>query len=764
MTLKEQQAIEKRQRLAIERTCNYLLSRFSLKEIKVWGDVYRVSGYNDNWIKSQPNANSTLTYPELKQYCEKFRENFEQQLKAKYDKKQDVVDAKVAESSDKKVVGEGVWEDKKPSVFQSASTEASAIQSEVVQPPNTIPATKAEPLDESGSLNDDDYGLQPSPREKAFLYWFQKKATKELWNKIVVRKLPCVMLLSGTGTGKTFIQGALDRRLKDIKFADSKTWGHINTLAITRKSVVTQTKRVLQNHFNINPILETEVINIERLRTRAGQIWVKSKTEIVDGEEVIKWEWTPMINPSVLFIDECQAVKNASSTQHKILLAYSNLENTTQIYISATPFSRVCEAKAFAIATKKDISEWTGIPGSTLSEATWPSYAAAIAHPSAPDEYNEAACGRLRKDLNDYIVNVRKPRWQFNEINTVKIIDFENPEQRKEYNDAWERYLEKKAKLHEIITTNEWFLAAIELNIFLAAAEYCKRDIFAKRMYRDVQEGYAAVCAMKFKRTINATTKILVEKYGVPRDQISLIYGGGQTQLTAKQKLKAQVRANQETFDKAGISLEDMMLEDVEDRTIEVFDPNLRLGIQSLKQRQEEIDRFQSGKSLYCIYSYKAGGVGLSLHHTDEMTKEKVRHHKNGYAYVEDIPKIPTRPRKVTIGPVFSPIELVQGCGRVPRLSSLSDTIQEFLYFRGTKEQYQAAVVSHRLKCLSKVVSQPESWLDLITNHEKAEELSRKYIEIYKPLESDEPQNADINIVAPEKEDEDGREDEEEDK
>jgi len=349
------------------------------------------------------------------------------------------------------------------------------------------------------------------------------------------------------------------------------------------------------------------------------------------------------------------------------------------------------------------------------------------------------------KDLDDYIVRVKGVRWQFNAINSVEIVDFENEQQRKEYQDAWEKYLAKKAKLEEAVTDNPRFQAMIELGIFLAAAEYAKRDLFAKRMYEDVQNGYAAVMACKFKKTIIAVTQILVNRYGVPRDKISLVWGGGQTQLTAKQKLKQQVKANMAVFEAAGISMDDMMLGEVEDRELEVLDASLRLGNQSKEERQREIDKFQSGRSLYCIYTYKAGGVGLSLHHTDEQTKEKVRRQKNGYAVVEDIPKIPTRPRKVTVGPTWSPIELVQGCGRAPRLTSLSNTIQNFLYFRGTVEEEQAFVVTHRLKCLSKVVRQHENWMDLIENHQKAKEIAKQRVEETNQYESDEPQS-DINL------------------
>ena len=655
-------------------------------------------------------------------------------------------------------------------------------------------------MDESGFNNSSDYGLQPSPLEDVFLYWFQKKAVAEILYKILVKKYKAVMLIATPGAGKTFIQGAVDRRLKDMQFEKDKTWGLTTYLAITRNSVVEQTKRVLKERFGINPITETEVINIEKLRTRAGQIWINRITQIVDGEEVEIFEWKDLIYPAVIEIDECQAVKNPDTCQHEIIVSACNSDfKITFIFISATPFTRPSEAKAFAIATKKDISHWGFPPGTKLSVATWPTYISAVSHPSAPDEYNEAAIDRLMDDLSDYIVRVKGIKWQFNAINNVEIIDFEEPcadndffDARKYYNDAWERYLERKAKLEEAVTDNPRFRAMVELAMFLAAAEYAKVYIYAKRLDKDMRNGYAAYLAVKQKATIIKVVEILIEKYGWTRSDISLIWGGGQTQLTAKQKLKAQVRANEDVFKQAGITMEDMMLDEVEDRIIKDLNPAYKLGTQTVEQRQIEIDRYQSGKSICCIYTYSAGGVGLSIHHTDEQCNDwnrkvegfdewlkmiedrnakavifnkgieaenkrlmadkkwpkakaqvvkrgKIRRKESGYYVEEDIKYILTRPRKGTIGTTWSPIQLVQGACRAPRLTSLSNTEQTFLYYRGTVEADQAIVVTHRLKCLGKVVRQQEDWMDIIKNHDKAKCKVKELVDEYQKIESDEP-------------------------
>lgn len=718
---KEQEKIYKTQREVVKKLSNKVLSQFSFNNCKTWKDVYKFVGYDETYINRtyfKFEQEKQVTIKELKSYLDDMRLSLEVAI---WLKENPPVYEKEEIQTDRSRLGT-------LPEFDNKNLDSTSAKQPIQNPQSGTIDSKP---DESGYNNTNNYGLSESQKEKAFLYYFQKKAAAEIINKVVKDKLPAVLLIASTGTGKTFITGAVDRRLKDISFTKDKTWGHVEYLSVTRSTVVEQTKRVLRNFFGINHPSDTEVINIEQLRSRAGELWIENKNIIVNGEEQEVWKWKPLINPVVIFLDESQGVKNDSSAQHKIIISFSEIStSTTIIHISATPFTRVSEAKAFAISTKKDISHLGFPAGTRLSSATWMTYAQTICgEQSSPEDYNEAAVERLMKDLDDYIVRVKGVRWQFNAINKVEIIDFDSIQSQQEYDDAWKKYLARKAKLEESVTDNPRFQALIELGIFLAAAEYCKRYIFAKRMYDDVMNGKAAVLAVKFKKTIIAVVKILHEEYEVPRDQISLIWGGGQTQLTAKQKLKAQVRANEQAFKDAGVSMEDLMLDDVDDRVLEDLPDHLKLGNQSKEQRQKEIDRFQSGKALYAIYTFKAGGVGLSLHHTDEQTSIKCGRQKNGYAVVEDIASVPTRPRKVTVSPTWSPIEMVQGVGRCPRLTSLSNTEQTLLFYRGTVEEDQAFVVTHRLKCLSKVVRQHESWQDLIINHAKAKDLAKKYVE-----------------------------------
>jgi hypothetical protein len=150
---------------------------------------------------------------------------------------------------------------------------------------------------------------------------------------------------------------------------------------------------------------------------------------------------------------------------------------------------------------------------------------------------------------------------------------------------------------------------------------------------------------------------------------------------------------------------------------------------------------------MFCIYSFKSGGVGLSLHHTDEFTSIKVRRQKNGYANIEDIPKIQVRPREVFVSPTWSAIELVQAVGRAPRLTSLSNTTQTLLFYRGTVEEEQAFVVSHKLRCLSKVVRQRENWQDLIHSYTSGKEAAtKKAEELVSTTKQEENSEQDLTI------------------
>lgn len=720
--LTPQQKQHEQLRKQLKMSHNRVTSAFSFHEISTWEGVFEKMGYVQDYINQKPELYSkkgTITFPELKAFLQTQTDELERQIK----------DVQLAPAITTVNTVETVQNPAIPST-NPAIPSTNGNTNNICRNDNVSNDTKEEKIPDSW------YGLHKSPNEKANLYWHQKKATAECWQKIVKEHRRSVLILSGTGTGKTWMAGALVRRLEDIQYHENKTWSHIPYLYVTRSTIVEQTERVLKRDFDLT-VEQMEVINIEQLRSKAGQYWVKEELYIEGGEEKTRWKWKKNINPCVILWDECQALKNESSTQHQIAVSFDEIEkNTVQVFMSATPFTKVIEAKCFAISTRKSLEfingQRTAFPaGAILNENTWPMYAQIIAGPqSKPDEYNEAAVERLMSDLEDYVVRVKGVRPQFEAENNVLQIDFDTPESRNRYEQAYEKYLREKAKIDAAKAVGDSVGGSgigilVEFLKFRMAAEAERALWLSRHMHKSVQDGKAAVCAVSFKNTIIHIVKNLIEQYGVPRDQISIIWGGGQTQLTAKQKAKKKIQEISAKLESQGMSSDDLLeqldLAEVEDRELIDIPEEYRLGMQDFAERQREIDKFQSGKSLYCLYTLRAGGVGLSLHHTDEMTKFKCRRKDSGYAVEEDIPLVPVRQREVYIAPTWSPIEFVQSIGRVPRLTSLSPTKQTLVFYRGTIEQRVADIASRGLRCLGKIVRSRESWMDMVVNNREEE-------------------------------------------
>jgi len=559
--------------------------------------------------------------------------------------------------------------------------------------------------------------LPPSPGRKATLFPFQERATSKLLTR-VLNKIKGQLLLAPVGTGKTFVIGALLDCLKQIGWHEGKTISPWPFVYVTKASIVEQTQRVLEKHFGICTVTECSVINIEQLRASFGELMLKCHIKVVDGEEIITWEWKPGVHPLLICWDECQILKNTDSQQSQIAQAFNRLSSEHyQIFFSATPFMRVCEAKCFALSIGFNTKHGSGFK---VTEETWPMYAKMVAAPADPDEYSPAAIDRLMEELDPYIVQIKGVRSQYKALNRIEMIDFQSEESRKRYTMAWERYLAQLAKIQGsegLEKAQSYFAILVQFLKFRMAAELARAEYIADWMYDRVQNGKAAVCAFSFKPTGKRVMEILHDKYGVPRDLVTFVWGGGQTAPNKKQKAKQKIVSNdilRQILKDGGITMDDLDLDNVDDYVEEKERPELALGPQSLKQRQKEIDAFQSGRSHYCLFTFKAGGVGLSLHHSDELTKVKCRRKKNGWYHAEDISKVPTRPREVILSPTYSAIELVQGLGRAPRLTSMSDTPQVIVFYRGTIEEKVAEIVSKKLRCLRRVIRAKESWEDVI--------------------------------------------------
>ena len=352
-----------------------------------------------------------------------------------------------------------------------------------------------------------------------------------------------------------------------------------------------------------------------------------------------------------------------------------------------------------------------------LTPYNWPAFSRDVAYPSSPEEYCEASVERLMKYLSPHVVSVKGVREQFKATNKIKLIDFDSPEAQIRYDKAYLAYLEAIGKLKHTSS----FAKLVEDLKFNQQAELERADWFARNAKAGISEDYQVAIACKFKGTLAKTAMLLVNKYGIPRNKISMIWGGdtvyaGKVKFYTADEITACLLKTM-----SGEKVDTKLLREIKKQLLTTqaglgdLPEELELGPQSADERQREIVKFQSGVSDVCLYSFKSGGVGLSLHHCDEWTKEKVRRKpESNYAVEEDIPNIPTRPRLVFIAPTYSAIEMVQALGRCPRITSLSDTLQTLVFYRNTIEECVAVNVSQKLRCLKQVVRKKESWQDMI--------------------------------------------------
>jgi hypothetical protein len=344
-------------------------------------------------------------------------------------------------------------------------------------------------------------------------------------------------------------------------------------------------------------------------------------------------------------------------------------------------------------------------------------------------EYDPPAMERFMRAMKDYIVDVKGVRPKHPARNCVEKIPFKRPEQAEQYKLTWERYEREMILLKGGVKEFGTFQQLVAMMKFSQSAELIRHEDFGDRAHAIVSSGKCAVIAVKFKETIAATVKYLAKTHGYKRSDISIIWGGMGGTFDADGRVKLREKRVKQMIFQAlrpedldllkSLNIRMLVVDNNDDqkvlKTVELSSEleereklskaglksvdaadlsELQLGTQSSNARQREIDNFQKGKTRICLFTFKAGGVGLSLHHNSPDTL----------------------PRETVLAPCYSAIEMVQGLGRAPRLTSMSETIQTMLFYKGTIEEHIADRVSQKLRCLREVVRQRESWEDVIVD------------------------------------------------
>lgn len=200
----------------------------------------------------------------------------------------------------------------------------------------------------------------PARRRNVELRNWQQAAADNLFVNTYYHKMPSQLLLSGVGTGKTFMAGECISKLLDSNWAMSiGCLAPFPFLVVTKASVVEQFKSDLSYRFGIDcENGEVLVTNYEQLRAKFGEQFIKEETVVVQGEPEIKLTWKPYVHPAFIVWDECHSLKNDSSTQHKIAMACNDAHlsgKLYQLFMSATPFTRISDTKCFTISCRHAI-------------------------------------------------------------------------------------------------------------------------------------------------------------------------------------------------------------------------------------------------------------------------------------------------------------------------------------------------------------------------------------------------------------------------
>jgi hypothetical protein len=522
-----------------------------------------------------------------------------------------------------------------------------------------------------------------------------------------------VMNDGGTGSGKTFLAGALIAEVfkqghhidQGIPPMYQKMLANLpyRVLIITRKSIIPQYKAVLER-FGLGQYLRDNrivVTNYNQLSSQFADIFVKEKFNPYTGASEL--EFISGFKPYLVIYDECQGLRNRDTQQTRFVLAMNAIEDPPlQVFMSATPWVTVNDCRTFVIAAKHEYM------GARISASNFDTFAGA--HAARPDKPNKEAAKRLRKTLAPYIFSFPKIKWPHKAINQVLITEFETDTDRELYNKAYTVFLERKAKTGQNTAFGR-FDEFVAIGQFRKTAEPLRVGTLIKESIAQLANGKSVIIGCAYRETVARYVHRMIYQHGFKRSDISIIWGGKrawkQDQLldqSALQTLFDRMASGDELDDderKALIETTNYITErlmsgetDAEQakRLAEMTELGLT-GTQDPYTRQQEIDNFQSGRSRICIFTLAAGGVGLSLDHDRPTTLPRV-----GY-----------------FTPVYSGPEAQQALGRAVRRGTLSDTEQYLVYMAGTIEEQVAAAMDTKLACIAEMTGNFFNLLELDT-------------------------------------------------
>lgn len=500
--------------------------------------------------------------------------------------------------------------------------------------------------------------------------------------------------IARTGAGKTVIGCALVARWMKQRFA-SYTGRGAPVVIITKKSIK-QTWRRHLTKMGLGDFLDDKIL-VMTYSELTSTYFKRFMFEIVENEgfadEKVVWVAIPFSLPAFVVVDESQCVNRPTSRRAKFVAAWADCPTVNFVFMSATPFVTINDTKNFCCAAKV---EWNG---SIITPATFSAFAGSLA--ADPSKPNKEAMERFKKIAGKNIFITPSVKWDHASFDSVRLCEFKSAESKMRYLTAQQRYLDFCARAGKNTNFGR-FERLVELMQMVQAVEPERipqilewtGDTLSRKRY-----------ALLFYRTRDAVIRSVLglTEMGVPRDKISIIWGGSEEikkeqvytdeqieaishrilngeSITRKERRMLMVTALWKT-DKAKYQDAD------ENEQQARYERMKSLGLysaQTEEARQVQVDRFTEGDTWVLVGTIASGGTGLSLDHSTWAS----------------------RPRDSYITPVYSAHEFLQAFGRGLRRTTLSDIYQYACLMKGTiEEDHVAPLLDEKLASLRTLTS-----------------------------------------------------------
>lgn len=560
------------------------------------------------------------------------------------------------------------------------------------------------------------------------------------------------------GRGKTAIAAMLIKYIQDHNYFKSGPVLPFNNIVyITPKRVKLKTIRFFLRA-GIKRIHEEVIVaTYSELRSKK---WAAMFTKVkginpIDGQEFETVAYAmPALYPTLVIVDESHTIKKPNTATTKRVAALFG-PNTRVLMMSATAAVTVNDLATFAIVSQK---KWHGQP---ISRHNWREVSWSLAG-NDPRKPNDAAMRRAREFFGDAYVNPPSDRQKYKCTNTVRMIKFPDDATRQKYLDAQEEWFEICERLGKIPSERGAIMAATQ--IFAAKEELLKAPIYAQRILEELAKGRAPVCGVRFIETIKDIYGILVKHNhpltGKPltRANISVIWGG-------EKLIQADEILDNATFNQLVIKVNeseegehclDKKTRTAYRKTLRYFQDRwrrkekaddqaarvkwlkeTRLDSQGEAEQQNEMDMFQLGQTDVCLFTLAAGGTGVDLDHQVEAAK----------------------PRTMISTICYYAEQFVQAFGRCYRVSTISDTEQEVIFFEGTiVANHMAKKLAGKLRSLNALSATGINMEDDLVNAVVSGKAKIETPPIAEDLAPVEQEDMDVEIDDEDDEDDDEKE------